>query len=101
MFRYENILPSMSIKNILEEVEKIAEQGYSIEYMPINQYDNGHKDEVNAGEIPLVTYTLDIINMENGESIYSKSFNHIQDCLRVGVKWVRENLQKGKNNNAI
>lgn len=93
MFMYENILPSMSIEEILEEVEKITEQGYSIEYLPINQYDNGQKELVEAGEIPLVTYTLDVINMENGESIYSESFNHIQDCLRAGVKWVRENLQ--------
>jgi hypothetical protein len=82
------------MKNLFEEIENIAKKGYSIEYVTINQYDNGYKKEVDGRQIPLITYTLYIIRMEDSETVYEESFDHIKDCLETGISYVKKILLK-------
>jgi len=77
---------------IFEEIENIAKQGYSIEYQTIDQLQNGYKKDIEKGLKPPITYTVYVTRLSDSEPLYNESFDHIQDCLKAGIKYAKENL---------
>lgn len=80
--------------NIFEEIENITKQGYSIEYQTIDQVDNGYKKEIERGLKPPITYTVYVTRLSDTEHLYTESFDHIEDCLKAGIKYAFKNLIK-------
>lgn len=78
--------------DILSRIEQLSKIGYTIEYVTVDQIAEGHKEWVDSGEIPPITYTVYVIRISDGEHIYIESFNHIRDCLEAGIKYVEDNL---------
>ncbi|HCL4480364.1 TPA: hypothetical protein N2D99_002452 [Clostridium botulinum] len=79
--------------DIFKKIEEISKKGYAIEYTVIDQNENGYKKEIKKGLMPPITYTVYVIRLEDGESIYEESFNHIEDSLKAGIIYV-ENILK-------
>lgn len=78
---------------ILEQIEKIANKGYSIEYITLDQIAEGHKELVDKGYFPPITYTAYVIRISDGEQLYVGSFDHIIDCFKAGIKYIKENIE--------
>ncbi|MBD5589244.1 hypothetical protein [Clostridium botulinum] len=79
--------------DILKEIEEISKKGYAIEYTIVDQYQNGYEKEIKKGLMPSTTYTIYVIRLEDGESIYEESFNHIEDSLKAGITYVKKILK--------
>ncbi|APH21058.1 TPA: hypothetical protein ACXDAY_002139 [Clostridium botulinum] len=79
--------------DILKKIEEISKKGYAIEYTVVDQYQNGYEEEIKKGLMPPTTYTVYVIRLEDGESIYEESFNHIEDSLKAGITYVKKILK--------
>ncbi|BAO04835.1 uncharacterized protein CBO05P1_116 [Clostridium botulinum B str. Osaka05] len=79
--------------DIFKKIEEMSKKGYAIEYTVVDQYQNGYEKEIKKGLMPPITYTVYVIRMEDGESIYEESFNHIEDSLKAGITYVKKILK--------
>lgn len=79
--------------DILKKIEEMSKKGYAIEYTVIDQYQNGYEKEIKKDLMPPITYTVYVIKLEDGESIYEESFDHIENSLKAGITYV-ENILK-------
>lgn len=80
--------------NIFEKIEELANKGYFIDYMIQNQIENGLEEWVEKGYIPLITYTVNVMRVNDGEYIYAESFDHLKECLEAGIKFVENTLKQ-------
>lgn len=79
--------------DIFKKIEEVSKNGYAIEYTVVDQYQNGYEKEIKKGLMPPITYTVYVIRIEDGESIYDESFNHIEDSLKAGITYVKNILK--------
>jgi len=77
--------------DIFNKIESLAKKGYSIEFISVDQHDNGMDKDISKGLIPAITYTINVIRLSDSESIYTESFNHIKEGLLTGIKFT-ENI---------
>ena len=79
--------------DIFKKIEELSKEGYAIEYTVVDQCQNGYEKEIKKGLMPPITYTVYVIKVEDGESIYKESFNHIEDSLKAGITYVKNILK--------
>lgn len=78
--------------DILKQIEEINKNGYSIEYIAVDQQQNGNAEQIKQGLIVPITYTVYVIRLSDSETIYTESTDHIEDCLKVGIEFVKKKL---------
>lgn len=76
--------------DIFLKIEEIAKEGYFIDYMIHDAIEEGHRYMVEDGEIPLITYTVNVIRNSDCAYIYSESFDHLEECLNAGIKFMED-----------
>lgn len=81
------------LTNILETIEKIARDGYSIEYVIVDQVQNGYKKDIEKGLMPKVTYTVYVTRLNDSKVMHTESTNSIRECLIIGIKYVQNNVK--------
>lgn len=75
--------------DIIEQIEKWSKKGILIEYIIIDQYENGFGKEVEKGDMPAYTYTVTVF--QNGEDLYQEAlFDHLSEALSTGLKFVEK-----------
>lgn len=75
--------------DIFEAIEDIAKKGYSIEYIAVDQYQNGCSKQIAKGLIPSISYTVYVVRLSDAENVYTESFDHIIECLQAGIKFMK------------
>lgn len=78
--------------NLFQKIEEWANKGISIEYVVINQIENGYGEQVKKGIMPLVTYTVYVNRQSDGETLYAESFDHIEEALTAGVEYADKKI---------
>ncbi|MBU3220938.1 hypothetical protein [Clostridium algidicarnis] len=78
--------------DILKQIEEIAKKGYSIEYIAVDQQQNGNEKQIKQGLIKKITYTVYIIRLKDSETVYTESKDCIEDCLEAGINFVKTKL---------
>lgn len=79
--------------DIFEQLELILKNGYSIEYYSVNQISNGNEEAVKNKMIPLITYTVCVVNVNTEETIYTESCNSIKECLLKGIEYYNNEIR--------
>lgn len=74
--------------DILEKIEKWSQKGILIEYIIIDQVENGYGTAVEKGEMPPYTYTVAV--MQDHEDLYQESFDHLTEALTSGIRFVEK-----------
>jgi len=73
--------------DIFTRIENLATKGIIIDVVAINQIENGYGERVEAGDMPLITYTVEVMDTSLGNMLYTESCNTLRETLGVGVKW--------------
>lgn len=76
--------------DIFEEIQKINEKGIIIDCVAVNQNENGHEDEVKEGILPLITYTVEVMDSSLSEILYTESCDSFKEAICVGVKFAKQ-----------
>lgn len=71
--------------DIFEQIENLANRGIIIDCVAVNQEQNGYGDQVKNGTMPLVTYTVEIMDTSL-EVLYAESCNNFKTALDAGLK---------------
>lgn len=75
--------------DIIEQIEKWSKKGILIEYIIIDQFENGFGKAIEKGEMPPYTYTVTVFH--NGEDLYQEAlFGHLSEALNTGLKFVEK-----------
>ena len=78
--------------NIIDEIQKWSNKGYFIEYMIVDQIENGYEAAVKAKNIPPITYTIDILRKIDGELLFQESFNELEKGLLKAIKYLEDEI---------
>lgn len=85
---------SMKGVDILERVETWSKKGVLIEYIIIDQRENGFGKEVEKGEMPAYTYTVSVL--QDGDELYSEAlFDHLAEALLAGLSYTDKTFGHG------
>jgi hypothetical protein len=79
--------------NLFQKIEEWANKGISIEYIVINQIENGYAEQVDKGHMPLITYTVYVNRQSDGETLYTESFDHIEEALTAGINYAKTKIE--------
>lgn len=72
--------------DIFEKIESLAKQGIIVDCVAVNQIQNGYKEQVEDGSMPLITYTVEVMNNELSDMLYTESCDTFKEALESGVK---------------
>lgn len=81
--------------DILTKIKKLESEGYIVDIIAMNQYENCVK-HVEEGIMPIVTYTFEVMNLDLSDIIYQESFNSFSEALEEGVKNFEKYLKDNK-----
>ena len=70
--------------DIFEQIESLREKGIVIDVVAVNQIENGYEEQVKAGSMPLITYTVEVLDTSL-EVLYAESCNNLKEALKAGV----------------
>lgn len=76
--------------DIFAEIDKLAKKGIIIDCVAVNQIENGYEEQVKAGSIPLITYTVEVMNINLDDILYTESCDSYKDALIAGIKWASD-----------
>lgn len=76
----------MGMLDIFDKINTLTKKGIIIDCVAINQIDNGYGERVEEGSMPLITYTVEVMDT-NLEILYQESGNTFKQALEAGVKW--------------
>lgn len=82
--------------DIFDRLNELNKQGIIIDVVAINQIENGYQERVEAGDMPLVTYTVEVMNNSLDDMFYQESCHTFKEALEVGVKWAEGYNSEGK-----
>ena len=82
-------------KDLFVRMEKLLDQGIIIDCVAVNQVENGYKDAVEAGDIPLVTYTVEVMNVNLDDMLFTEARDSFKEALECGIK-AAEQIAKTK-----
>ena len=80
------------MEDLQKRLQAIEERGYILEITPHNQVDNGYLDEVDSGEMKLITYTATIYNVLIERNYGAASKDTFYEALIWGLE-TAEKLQ--------
>lgn len=77
------------MNDIFIRLENLNNKGIIIDVVAIDQIENGHKEQILAGDIPLTTYTVEVMKetAQGLNMLYQESCDTFKKALEVGVKW--------------
>ncbi len=76
--------------DIFTRLENLSNKGIIIDVVAINQIENGYEEEVKLGNMPLITYTVEVMNTTLDNIIYQESCDSFKEALEVGIKWAED-----------
>lgn len=62
--------------------------------MAVSQIENGNKKGIENGEFPLITYTVEVMNISLDDMLYTESCDTFKDAIEAGIKFAELNLTK-------
>ena len=71
--------------DIFKRIQKLNKKGIIIDCVAINQIDNGNKNDVEKDIIPIITYTVEVMDISL-EMLYTESFDSFKEAIEAGVK---------------
>jgi hypothetical protein len=83
--------------DILTRLENLNNKGIIIDVVAVDQIENGHKEQILAGDIPLTTYTVEVMKETSHglDILYQESCDSFKEALEAGVKWAEGYNSKG------
>ena len=80
------------MNDIFIRIENLNNKGIIIDVVAIDQIENGHKEQILAGDIPLTTYTVEVMKetAQGLNMLYQESCDSFNEALKAGVKWAEE-----------
>jgi hypothetical protein len=77
------------LNDIFIRLENLNNKGIIIDVVAIDQIENGNKEQILAGDIPLTTYTVEVMKetAQGLNMLYQESCDTFKKALEVGVKW--------------
>ncbi len=77
------------MNNIFIKLENLSTRGIIIDVVAIDQIENGNKEQILAGDIPLTTYTVEVMKetAQGLNMLYQESCDTFKKALEAGVKW--------------
>lgn len=73
--------------DILKKVDQLKEKGIVIEIVAINQIENGLEEQIKNNTIPLITYTVEVMDESLSKILYSESCNLFSEAVMAGIKY--------------
>jgi len=73
--------------DIFTRLENLSNKGIIIDVVAINQEENGYGLQVELGDVPLITYTVEVMNNKLDDMLYQESCDSFKEALEAGVKW--------------
>ncbi|QST02454.1 hypothetical protein IMZ31_23685 (plasmid) [Pontibacillus sp. ALD_SL1] len=70
--------------------EAVMEKGYVVSVIGMNQRSNGLGDRVDRGEIPLVTFTVEVTDVSMYDLYYSASHDTFKEALVDGLDYAEK-----------
>ena len=85
------------MNDIFIRLENLNNKGIIIDVVAIDQIENGHKEQILAGDIPLTTYTVEVMKetAQGLDMLYQESGDSFKEALEAGVKWAEGYNSKG------
>jgi len=81
--------------DLFARIEKLAKKGIIIDVVAVNQIENGYQERVEAGDIPPVTYTVEVMNASLSGILYQESCDTFKEALETGIKKGESISQEG------
>ena len=78
--------------DIFKEIEELNQKGIVIDCVAINQINNGYQEQVNNGSMPLITFTVEVMDTSL-ELLYSESCCSLKEALDAGRKAAHKMLR--------
>ena len=75
------------MNNIFTRIESLSTRGIIIDVVVVNQEENGYGLQVELGDVPLITYTVEVMNNKLDDMLYQESCDSFKEALEAGVKW--------------
>lgn len=72
--------------DIFGRIESLKDKGIVIDCVAVNQKNNGNERQVNDGAMPLITYTVEVMDTYL-EIIYSESCNSFKEAVLTGIEF--------------
>ncbi len=73
--------------DILKKVDQFKTKGIVIEIIAINQIENGLEEQVKNNIIPLITYTVEVMDESLSKVLYSESCDLFSEAVIAGIKY--------------
>jgi hypothetical protein len=73
--------------DIFERIESLKDKGIVIDCVAVNQKNNGNERQVNDGAMPLITYTVEVMDTYLEIIYYSESCNSFKGAVLKGIEF--------------
>ena len=81
--------------DIFKRHDNLVKEGVVVEVSMVNQVNNGLKDRVESGGIPLITFTGYVLDIEGNVLDAVSSSNTFEEAFISGVEYGERLLKKG------
>lgn len=85
----------MKESDIFEKIQSLIKQGVVIDCIAVNQAQNGYQEQVAIGDMPLITYTVEVMDVSLSNMLYAESCDSFKEALENGIKAAEKYLSKG------
>lgn len=79
-------------KNLFERHQALTEKGIIIMVNATNQISNGYEKQVNEGSMPLITFTVEVMDEKLEDMFYTISCDTFEEALTEGIQYAEQHL---------
>lgn len=73
--------------DIFERINNLAKKGIIIDVVAVNQIENRYQEQVKVRDMPLITYSVEVMNVDLDDVFHQESCKSLKEALEAGVKW--------------
>ena len=84
--------------DLLKKVDEFKKKGIIIEVNAIDQIENGMQEQIKDGSMPLVTYTVNVMNSDMSDILYAESCDWFSEALMAGIRYANNIILINKTN---
>lgn len=81
---------------LFDRQETILKQGLVIDVIAMNQISNGNQKKVEKGIMPLITFTVNVMDITMEDVLFTISCDSFKEAFETGVEFAEQHLKKGE-----
>lgn len=78
--------------NLFARHESLISKGIIVSVVAINQISNGYEEQVKDGNMPLITFTCEVMDEALEDMLFTMSCDSFEEALREGIEYAEHHI---------